>query len=115
MDVNLPDKAYFRIGEVSKILQVKPYVVRFWETEFKTLKPVRATSGHRLYRKKDVEMLLLIRKLLYEQRFTISGAKQYLATSTREESPARAASDQIRLVEIKRVLTGIRDLIGGKR
>jgi DNA-binding transcriptional MerR regulator len=72
MDANLPDKAYFRIGEVSKLLQVEPYVIRFWETEFKSLKPVRATSGHRLYRKKDVEALILIRKLLYEQRFTIS-------------------------------------------
>jgi len=112
MDVNLPDKAYFRIGEVSKILQVKPYVIRFWETEFKTLKPVRATSGHRLYRKKDVEALLLIRKLLYEQRFTISGAKKYLATSNREEPPDRAASDHKRLAEIKRVLTEIRDLSG---
>lgn len=112
MDVNLPDKAYFRIGEVSKILQVEPYVIRFWETEFKNLKPVRATSGHRLYRKKDVEALLLIRKLLYEQRFTISGAKQYLAGATREEAPGRTETDQKRLVEIKKVLTGIRDLIG---
>lgn len=113
MDANLLDKAYFRIGEVSKILQVQPYVIRFWETEFKSLKPVRATSGHRLYRKKDVEALILIRKLLYEQRFTISGAKQYLLTmATPEETPGRTASDQKRLAEIKKVLTGIRELIG---
>lgn len=112
MDANLPDKAYFRIGEVSKILQIEPYVIRFWETEFKSLKPVRATSGHRLYRKKDVEALILIRKLLYEQRFTISGAKQYLATVAREDTPGRTESDQQKLAEIKKVLTGIRELIG---
>jgi len=111
MDENLPDKAYFRIGEVSKILQVEPYVVRFWETEFKSVKPVRATSGHRLYRKKDVEALILIRKLLYEQRFTISGAKQYLATAPQTGTPGIKAPDQHRLVEIKKVLTGIRELI----
>lgn len=112
MDAKLPDKPYFRIGEVSKILQVEPYVVRFWETEFKSVKPVRATSGHRLYRKKDVEALILIRKLLYEQRFTINGAKQYLATAPQTGTPGIKESDQHRLVEIKKGLTGIRELIG---
>lgn len=112
MDVNIPDKPYYRIGEVSKILRVEPYVIRFWETEFKSVKPVRATSRHRLYRKKDVEALILIRKLLYEQRFTISGAKQYLETANREETPGSQESDRGRLVEVKKVLTGIRQLIG---
>jgi DNA-binding transcriptional MerR regulator len=112
MDANLPDKAYFRIGEVSKLLQVEPYVIRFWETEFKSVKPVRATSGHRLYRKKDVEALILIRKLLYEERFTISGAKQFLSRASREETLGDTEMDRQRLAEIKKVLTGIRELIG---
>jgi len=112
MDTNFPDKAYFRIGEVSKLLQVEPYVIRFWETEFKSLKPVRAASGHRLYRKKDVEALLLIKKLLHEQRFTISGAKQYLLKASRDKATAEADGDRQRLVEIKKGLIGIRNLIG---
>jgi DNA-binding transcriptional MerR regulator len=112
MDANLPDKAYFRIGEVSKLLQVEPYVIRFWETEFKSVKPVRATSGHRLYRKKDVEALILIRKLLYEERFTISGAKQYLSKAGQAEPLGDTEIDHQRLAEIKKVLTGIRELMG---
>ena len=112
MDTNLYDKAYYRIGEVSKLLLVEPYVIRFWETEFKSLKPVRAASGHRLYRKKDVETLILIKKLLYEQRFTISGAKQYLLKASREKTAVEVDSDRQRLAEIKKELVGIRNLIG---
>ena len=76
MDIEIPDKTYFRIGEVSKILGVEPYVVRYWETEFKTVKPIRTKSEQRLYRKKDLEELALIRNLLYRDRFTIAGAKK---------------------------------------
>ena len=112
MDANLPDKPYFRIGEVSKILQVRPYVIRFWETEFKSVKPVRATSGHRLYRKKDVEALILIKKLLYEQQFTIRGAKQFLLKESRAEVLEDTEIDRRRLEQVKKVLTGIRELIG---
>ena len=75
----IPEKSYFRIGEVGKILGVAPYVVRYWESEFKTIKPLRTKSGQRLYRRKDVEELLLIKSLLYEKNFTISGAKKRLA------------------------------------
>ncbi|NLN60341.1 MAG: MerR family transcriptional regulator [Deltaproteobacteria bacterium] len=114
MDDNLPDKAFFRIGEVGKILQVKPYVIRFWETEFKILKPVRTPSGHRLYRKKDVDALLLIRKLLYERRYTIQGAKQHLAEVARQKTDRGADTNHERLVEIKKVLIGILDLIDGR-
>ena len=76
MDIEIPDKTYFRIGEVSKILGVEPYVVRYWETEFKTVKPIRTKSEQRLYRQKDLEELALIRNLLYRDRFTIAGAKK---------------------------------------
>jgi DNA-binding transcriptional MerR regulator len=70
MDETIPDKNFFRIGEVSKILQVEPYVVRYWESEFKTVKPVRTSADQRLYRKKDLEELLMIRTLLYQEGFT---------------------------------------------
>jgi len=111
MKATLPDKAYYRIGEVSKFLRVEPYVVRFWETEFKILKPVRATSGHRLYRKKDVEALVLIRTLLYEQKFTISGAKQYLSKLSREAVSQEEDSAGERLAEIKKGLIDLRNLL----
>ena len=78
MEPIIPEKAYFRIGEVSKILNVEPYVIRYWETEFRTIKPVRTKTSQRLYRKKDVQELLTIRNLLYSERFTIDGAKKQL-------------------------------------
>lgn len=75
---NLPDKLYFRIGEVSDLVGVKPYVLRYWETEFTDIKPTKSKSGQRLYKKKDVELLLEVKELLYKERFTINGAKQRL-------------------------------------
>jgi len=75
MESIIPDKAYFRIGEVSKILDVEPYVIRYWESEFKTINPLRTKTAQRLYRKKDVQELLTIKNLLYAERFTIDGAK----------------------------------------
>lgn len=75
---SLPNKLYFRIGEVAKIVGVKPYVLRYWETEFTILRPGKTPSHHRLYRRRDVETLLEIKKLLYEEGFTIAGAKKKL-------------------------------------
>ncbi|NOT56397.1 MAG: MerR family transcriptional regulator [Deltaproteobacteria bacterium] len=77
----LPNKLYFRIGEVAKLVGVKPYVLRYWETEFTILRPGKTPSHHRLYRRRDVEMLLEIKDLLYEQGFTIAGAKKKLKDS----------------------------------
>jgi DNA-binding transcriptional MerR regulator len=74
----IPDKAYFRIGEVARILGVKPYVLRYWESEFKAIKPQKSRSQQRLYRRRDVELLVRIKKLLYEERFTIAGARRKL-------------------------------------
>ena len=74
----LPDKLYFQIGEVAKLVGVKPYVLRYWETEFSILRPGKTRSKHRLYRRKDVEALLEIRRLLYTERYTIEGAKRRL-------------------------------------
>ena len=87
----IPDKLYFRIGEVSKLAGIKPYVLRFWETEFPGLGPKKSGTGHRLYRRKDVELVLEIKRLLYEERFTIEGARKYLEARVKP-APARAAA-----------------------
>jgi DNA-binding transcriptional MerR regulator len=76
----IPDKLYFRIGDVSKLAQVKPFVLRFWETEFPQLGPKKSGTGHRLYRRKDVELVLEIKRLLYDERFTIEGARNFLTS-----------------------------------
>jgi DNA-binding transcriptional MerR regulator len=105
----LPDKLYFKVGEVSAITGVPAYVLRFWESEFKRIKPKRTPSGHRLYRKSDVELILKIKYLLYEKKYTIQGARKYLSTGTVEvkERPLSVTVDEIR-AELKR----IRELIG---
>lgn len=74
----IPDKLYFRIGEVSRLAGIKPYVLRFWESEFSTLGPKKSGTGHRLYRRKDVELVFQIKQLLYEKRYTIEGARKIL-------------------------------------
>jgi DNA-binding transcriptional MerR regulator len=76
--LEIPNKLYFRIGEVSKLLGVEPYVLRFWETEFPGLSPKKSDTGQRLFRRKDVELLLHIKHLLREKRYTIEGARQSL-------------------------------------
>ena len=88
----IPDKLYFRIGDVAKLAGIKAYVLRFWESEFRTLGPKKSGTGHRLYRRKDVEQVLEIKRLLYEQRFTIEGARKYLENKGRTETtPAVSA------------------------
>ena len=85
----IPDKLYFRIGDVAKLCDVPAYVLRFWETEFPQLKPNKGGTGQRLYRKRDVEMALRIKSLLYDQGYTIPGARQVFAT----EPKAKDASE----------------------
>jgi DNA-binding transcriptional MerR regulator len=80
-DVVIPDKLYFRIGEVSDLTRTKAFVLRYWETEFSGLRPVKGKTGHRLYRRKDVEMIFQIRHLLYEKGFTIDGARRHIASN----------------------------------
>jgi DNA-binding transcriptional MerR regulator len=86
----IPDKLYFRIGEVAKLLDLPPYVLRFWETEFPQLKPNKGGTGQRLYRRREVELALRIRSLLYDEGYTIPGARQFLKSDLRgkeEQSP----------------------------
>jgi DNA-binding transcriptional MerR regulator len=84
----IPDKLYFRIGDVAKLCDVPAYVLRFWETEFPQLKPNKGGTGQRLYRKRDVEMALRIKSLLYDQGYTIPGARQVFSTESKaKEAP----------------------------
>lgn len=115
----IPDKLFFRIGEVSRLLAVEPYVLRYWETEFPSLSPKKSDTGHRLYRRKDVEQLLQIKELLYARRFTIEGARQTLASrhkgakESKPESPREQALlfGDSRLPEIRKELAEILEML----
>ena len=91
----IPDKLYFRIGEVARLAGIKPYVLRFWETEFPALGPKKTGKGHRLFRRKDVELVLEIKRLLYEKRYTIEGARKFLESPSRP-APARSTAKHAR-------------------
>ncbi|MDX2168249.1 MAG: MerR family transcriptional regulator [Deltaproteobacteria bacterium] len=93
----LPDKLYFKIGEVAKIVGVKPYVLRYWETEFPVIRPGKTRSKHRLYRRRDVEALLEIKRLLHNERFTIEGAKRRLKTAVKTAAPSPEPRPQLTL------------------
>jgi len=115
----IPDKLYFKIGEVSDLLGVEAYVLRYWESEFPVLSPKKSGTGHRLYRRKDVELLLRIKHLLYEKRFTIEGARQTLHSEAKGPKPParvpkRAQAELFSedpLPEIRRELQGILELL----
>ncbi len=113
----IPDKLYFKIGEVANLLSVEPYVLRYWESEFNQLAPKKSGTGHRLYRRKDVELLLRIKHLLYEKRYTIEGARQALlagAKPAKNRPPKRAQQElfsENRLPEIRRELAEILELL----
>ncbi|MCX5848290.1 MAG: MerR family transcriptional regulator [Deltaproteobacteria bacterium] len=111
METIIPEKAYFRIGEVSKILDVEPYVIRYWETEFKTISPVRTKTAQRLYKKRDVQELLTIKDLLYSQRFTIDGAKKQLYKMRGNSESETNNSGKQTLNKIKQELQRIRAMI----
>lgn len=82
--VEIPDKLYFKIGEVADLVGVKPYVLRYWETEFPEIAPGKSKSKQRLYKRKELELILKIRDLLYKEKFTIEGARQYLKDAQRK-------------------------------
>ena len=85
-DSRIPEKLFFKIGEVCELIKVQPHVLRYWETEFPMLAPQKNRAGQRVYRRKDVEMVMRIRDLLYEEKFTIAGAKKKLLDETRSGS-----------------------------
>jgi DNA-binding transcriptional MerR regulator len=111
-DVLIPEKLYFRIGEVARLCRLPAYVLRFWETEFPQLKPSKGSTGQRMYRRKDVESVLRIKQLLYEEGFTIPGARQFLKSEIKGDKkqsplpfPTRSGSD------LKYVRQGLRDIL----
>jgi len=93
----IPDKLYFKIGEVSKIADTQTSVLRFWESEFSQIKPKRTPSGQRLYRKREIELILLIKHLLYDKKFTIPGAKQYLKALDKGQNDHASTLNEIRM------------------
>jgi DNA-binding transcriptional MerR regulator len=112
-EILIPEKLYFRIGEVARLCRLPAYVLRFWETEFPQLKPVKSSTGQRMYRRKDVESVLKIKQLLYEDGFTIPGARQHLRAEVKGEKnqtplpfPGRAGTD------LKYIRQGLRDILG---
>jgi len=115
----IPDKLYFKIGEVADLLGVEPYVLRYWETEFSVLSPKKSGTGHRLYRRKDVELLLRIKHLLRDKRFTIEGARQTLQAEAKAPKPrvvkSRVSQQELftddPLPEIRRELAYILQLL----
>ena len=110
----IPDKFYFKIGEVSRILGVKPYVLRFWESEFR-ISPTKNKSQHRVYRRQDVETLLEIKRLLYEERFTIEGAREKLKTHAKSKRQLSLELDEnpfkAELKRIKKDITKIQAIL----
>lgn len=90
----IPDRMYFRIGDVAEITGIKAYVLRFWEKEFDFLNPVKNNSGQRIYRRSDVESVLLIKKLLYQERYSIEGAKKRIKELRKNGELATAKRDR---------------------
>ena len=114
----IPDKLYFRIGEVSDLVGVEPYVLRFWETEFPAVGPKKSGTGHRMYRRKEVELLLKIKYLLYEKKYTIEGARLYLQSESKQSKrKLTTKTGQLKLFsgdplpEIRKELASILDLL----
>lgn len=113
----IPEKLYYKIGEISQITGVEPYILRYWESEFRIVTPARTNSKQRLYRKKDLELILEIKKLLYEDKFTIAGAKRKLQEVRAREKqlklgfPERKYRDA--LLRIRTELEDLRGLLSG--
>lgn len=105
--IKIPDKLYFKIGEVSKIAGLPTHVLRFWESEFKKIRPKRTDSGQRAYTKKDIEAILEIKHLLHERKYTIEGARKHLTARSESEQPPGMQL----LEDLKAELKTIRDLL----
>lgn len=110
---DIPDKLFFKIGEVADLLDLKTHVLRYWETEFSCLKPVKSRSNQRLYRRQDVETALLIKDLLYQQGFTIAGARNQLEHQSPVDTPVSSrevtsSPAQQRLAQVKSGLLTLR-------
>src|SRR5438270_3429861 len=111
-EILIPDKLYFRVGEVATLCRLPAYVLRFWESEFPQLKPVKSSTGQRMYRKRDVESVLRIKQLLYEQGFTIAGARQQLRAETKTDKTQAAIPFPTQsAAEIQHIRQGLREIL----
>jgi DNA-binding transcriptional MerR regulator len=110
-DSKIPEKRYFRIGEVSALTGIESYVLRYWETEFPKIKPARSRSGQRLYKRRDIELILKIKDLLYQKKFTIAGAKKHLQKKHKASKPTDDDSQRLMLEQVRTELLAIRDLL----
>ena len=108
-DIISPDKLYCRIGEVSTLCKLPAYVLRFWETEFPQLKPVKSSTGQRMYRRKEVETVLRIKQLLYDEGFTIAGARQQLRVENKAQTPLPFPTHSSG--ELKRLRHGLEEIL----
>jgi DNA-binding transcriptional MerR regulator len=109
----IPDKPFFKIGEAARLCALKPYVLRYWETEFRSIKPQKTRSGQRLYRRPDVELLLRIRNLLYDQRFTIEGARGRLRELGHDEAaPPPLPPPEVNVETMRKIKQALVELIG---
>lgn len=112
-EIVIPDRLYFRIGEVSRLCGLPTYVLRFWESEFPQLKPPKSNTGQRTYRRPDVENVVRIKKLLYEEGFTIAGAKQQLRVQAKNpQKPLAFAIQGPGRSELRQVRQGLREILG---
>ena len=107
----IPEKRYFRIGEVSALTGIESYVLRYWETEFPKIRPTRSRSGQRLYKKRDIEIILQVKDLLYQKKFTIAGAKKHLQKQHKASKPADDDNQRLTLGQVRAELLAIRDLL----
>jgi DNA-binding transcriptional MerR regulator len=111
-EILIPDKLYFRIGEVATLCRLPAYVLRFWESEFPQLKPVKSSTGQRMYRRRDVESALRIKDLLYNQGFTIVGARQQLRSESKIDKGQVAIPFPAQTpVEMQRIRQGLREIL----
>jgi len=112
-EVFIPDKLYFRIGEVARLCKLPTYVLRFWETEFPQLKPGKSSTGQRMYRRRDVENVLVIKKLLYQDGFTIAGARQVLRSEAKPTKTQGALFiPEAGPKDLKHVRQGLQEILG---
>jgi len=107
----IPDKTYFRIGEAAKLVSIEPYVLRFWETEFKTMVPPKSRSKQRMYRRKDLETILVVKHLLYHERFTIEGARKRLLELQRAHKAGAVEPRREGLAHLRAELLKLRQLV----
>jgi DNA-binding transcriptional MerR regulator len=109
----LPDKLFFRIGEVAEIVGVKPHVLRYWESEFRALQPMKTRGSHRQYRRRDVELAMLIKQLVHDEGYTIAGARKRLRAMGQDRSGAELPEEASREVELRAALLGVREELVG--